>query len=243
MRLREIMHADPTARKPKPKWLCGLLAAALLPVAAAQFAWAQGDDAAAAARLTVMPIDAPISSPFGTRTDPLTLKLAFHQGVDFTVPTGTPVHAPADGKVVRAEEQPGWGLVIQIIHKGGLATRYAHLDKAQVTVGDHVKAGDVIATSGNSGKGTGPHLHFEVWKDGKPVDPTTVLPVRVSSADGVGPALIAADSLRNVNGVAVASGNVDLHQDGRTVHADRIGYDGATHQIIASNDAAAGSSH
>jgi len=179
MRLREIMHADPSARKPKPKWLYGLLAAALIPVAVAQFAWAQGDVTAATnVKLTVMPIDAPISSPFGTRTDPLTLKPAFHQGVDFTVPSGTPVHAPADGKVVRVEEQPGMGLVVQLIHKGGLATRYAHLDKAQVAVGDHVKAGDVIATSGNSGKGTGPHLHFEVWRDGKPVDPATMLPAK-----------------------------------------------------------------
>lgn len=174
MRLSEIMHGDPAARKTRPKWLLVGLFAGLLPIAAAQFVWAQGT--AGAPGLTVAPVEGPISSGFGPRPDPVTGAISFHQGVDFPVAVGTPVHAPGDGNIAAVYDDPAYGKVVEIDHGGGMKTRLAHLATATVAVGDHVTAGQVVATSGNSGRGTGPHLHLEIWEQGKPIDPGTVLP-------------------------------------------------------------------
>ncbi len=194
MRLSEIMHAAPAVRKPKRLGLYGVLAVALLPVTALQFAWAQDRPtaspasaptpatatatvSAATASGFISPVDAPISVGFGARVNRKTGKIDFHQGVDFAVPTGTPVRAPADGEVTSVATKTGYGKVVEIDHGHGLKTRLAHLDGQQVAVGDHVKAGQVVATSGNTGTTiVGPHLHFEVWRHGKPVNPATVLP-------------------------------------------------------------------
>lgn len=183
MRLNEIMHADPAARKPKRRWLYLGLAAAVVPVAMVQFAWAQETVPAtpsphAATSVFAAPVDGPISLGFGPRANPVNGEMAFHQGVDFPVPVGTAVRTPADGKVSAVAKKWGYGEVVEIDHGNGLMTRFAHLDKPQVAVGDEVKAGQVIATSGGTGTtaGAGPHLHFEVWKNGKPIDPATMLP-------------------------------------------------------------------
>ena len=108
-----------------------------------------------------------ISSPFGRRTDPKTGEPGrMHHGVDFAVPVGTPVHVPVDGKVVRAgcDRQgcdKGYGRLVEVKHDG-YYTVYAHLAHIAVKKGQKVKAGEMIALSGNSGKSTGPHLHWEV---------------------------------------------------------------------------------
>ena len=192
MRLTEIMHAAPTVRKPKRLWPYGALILALAPVTALQFAWAQGQGATSPAAVPATsapptanvstsafrsPVDAPISAAFGPRVNRKTGKIDFHQGVDFAVPVGTPVRAPADGEIASVATKWGYGKVVEIDHGHGLKTRLAHLDRQQVAVGDHVKAGQVVATSGNTGTTiVGPHLHFEVWKNGRPANPTTVLP-------------------------------------------------------------------
>ncbi len=112
-----------------------------------------------------------ISSRFGFRKDPFTGRQTFHKGLDFVVPVGTPVHATADGVVVAVQQQRGYGRVVKIDHGHGLMTVYAHLDKALVHKGDRLKRWDVIALSGNTGRSSAPHVHYEVRQDGRPVNP------------------------------------------------------------------------
>ncbi len=115
-----------------------------------------------------------ISSPFGRRIDPFNGKLAWHQGIDFaTGRTGVEVQAVASGVVTYAGEKQGYGQMVKINHGNGYETLYAHDEKILVTPGDIVKKGQVIALSGNSGRSTGPHVHFEVHKNGRVVDPAS----------------------------------------------------------------------
>jgi murein DD-endopeptidase MepM/ murein hydrolase activator NlpD len=117
-----------------------------------------------------------ISAPFGNRIDPITGGHEFHKGLDLDGKTGDPIHAAADGIVVRADfDAGGYGNVIDIDHGNGYATRYGHCSKLLVKVGDLVHAGDVIANVGSTGHATGPHLHFEVWINGAPVNPQPYL--------------------------------------------------------------------
>lgn len=129
--------------------------------------------------LTVTPVDGRISSTFGERFDPITEERRFHKGMDIAAPTGTPVRAAGDGKVIDATERyqdnPAWGNVVVIDHGHGLVTRYAQLDSYLVRKGDAVVAGETIAAVGATGRATGPHLHFEVIIDGDPVDPAPVI--------------------------------------------------------------------
>jgi hypothetical protein len=111
-----------------------------------------------------------ITSPFGYRVDPVEGGGNFHTGVDIAAPMGTPVHAAADGVVVVAGWMGNFGYAIYIEH-GDMVTIYAHLSQIAVQRGQQVKAGDVIAYSGSTGKSTGPHLHFEVRVHGQPVNP------------------------------------------------------------------------
>lgn len=113
-----------------------------------------------------------LSSGFGYRIDPIHKVRRPHNGVDFSLPKGTPVYATGDGvvKVVRSSFT-GYGKRIEIDHGFGYKTRYAHLELFNVKKGQKVKRGDLIAYSGNSGKSTAPHLHYEVHKDGKPINP------------------------------------------------------------------------
>ena len=116
--------------------------------------------------------DREISSSYGKRINPFTKTQAFHQGVDFKVPVGTPILATADGivKIIK-EDQDAWGKHIIISHKDGYETSYAHLSEFKVKPGQEVKKGDIIALSGNTGRTTAPHLHYEIFKEGKTVDP------------------------------------------------------------------------
>ena len=112
-----------------------------------------------------------ISSYFGQRADPFTGYTAYHKGVDFAGPPGTAVSSVAAGSVTFAGERPGYGEMVEINHGNGLATRYCHNEKLLVKQGDMVRKGQEVALMGSTGHSTGPHLHFEVLKNGAQVDP------------------------------------------------------------------------
>ncbi|MBE9549638.1 MAG: M23 family metallopeptidase [Proteobacteria bacterium] len=112
-----------------------------------------------------------ISSAYGTRTDPFTGKQARHSGIDFVGKRGEDVLAVADGVIVWSGNRGGYGKAIDIDHGNGYVTRYAHNDQLSIEVGSTVKAGDVIAKLGSSGRASAPHVHFEVHKDGRSVNP------------------------------------------------------------------------
>jgi murein DD-endopeptidase MepM/ murein hydrolase activator NlpD len=112
-----------------------------------------------------------VSSHFGTRKDPYTGKRAFHRGLDFVGKRGSEIVAVADGLVVFSGYRAGFGRMVEIRHGNGYVTRYAHNQKLLVKEGELARQGQTIATLGSSGRATGPHLHFEVLKDGKPVNP------------------------------------------------------------------------
>ena len=112
-----------------------------------------------------------LSSRFGFRKDPFTGKQAFHGGLDFSVPLGTEVRVTAAGRVVAVQKQRGLGKVVKVDHGNDVMTVYAHLDQFLVKKGEQVKRGQVIARSGNTGRSTGPHLHYEVRLSGRAVNP------------------------------------------------------------------------
>lgn len=116
-----------------------------------------------------------IGSDFGNRLDPFRRRLAFHSGVDFSAPTGTPILASAGGRVVYAGFRADYGRTVEIDHGAGVVTRYAHASRLFVKTGDVVMPNQKIAAVGSSGRSTGPHLHFEVIKDGMLVDPAFYL--------------------------------------------------------------------
>ena len=112
-----------------------------------------------------------ISGKYGYRTDPFTQKRTFHRGIDISNSTGTPIMAAADGKVVFSGWSGRYGQVIKIDHGNGYKTLYAHNSKNVVKRDHIVNKGDIIASMGSSGRTTGPHIHFEIHKDGKTVNP------------------------------------------------------------------------
>jgi murein DD-endopeptidase MepM/ murein hydrolase activator NlpD len=116
-----------------------------------------------------------LSSLFGYRTDPMTGKKEFHEGLDFAGKQGTPVVAVAAGIVTWSAIRYGYGNMIEISHGNGYVTRYAHNNKNLVSVGEKVDRGEVIATMGNTGRSTGTHVHFEVIYNGRHVDPRKYL--------------------------------------------------------------------
>ena len=135
-----------------------------------------GPSVAAANGLLAIPIPgAVITSPFGPRIDPVTGAIGFHPGVDFGARYGVPIEAAADGIVVWAGPNGGYGNCTIIDHGYGLATLYAHQSNIIVKVGDTVTRGQVIGQVGSTGYSTGPHLHFEVRVHGNPVDPLPYL--------------------------------------------------------------------
>lgn len=103
--------------------------------------------------------------------NPITKKLTTHLGIDVPAPTGTPVYAAGNGKVLKAEEIKGWGKLVVLEHAGGYTTIYAHLDEILVEKGEKLAAGKTLGKVGNTGQSTGPHLHYEVRLDGNPVNP------------------------------------------------------------------------
>jgi murein DD-endopeptidase MepM/ murein hydrolase activator NlpD len=112
-----------------------------------------------------------ISSYFGERMDPFNGEDAFHKGVDFASDAGTDVLAVASGIVTWAGPREGYGNLVELNHGNGYVTRYGHAARTLVTVGDEVERGQAVAVVGSTGRSTGPHVHFEVLKDGRQIDP------------------------------------------------------------------------
>ncbi len=122
------------------------------------------------------PIDAAFnSSSYGWRLDPFNGNEAFHEGLDFTANTGTPIRAAADGIVTSAERTPDYGNIVKINHGSGLETRYAHASKLLVSPGERVVKGQIVAQVGSTGRSTGPHLHYEIRLNGNALDPRKYL--------------------------------------------------------------------
>ena len=120
---------------------------------------------------TMAPATGLITDGYGRRKDPFTGRLAFHRGLDISARRGTPINAPADGIVVFAGRNGGLGRMVRVSHDFGFTTVYGHLDKITVEAGDEVYRGQEIGLLGNSGRSTGPHLHYEVHLEGKAQNP------------------------------------------------------------------------
>ena len=122
-----------------------------------------------------LPATGEISSSFGMRNDPIDGTKRFHHGIDIADSYGSKIRAASSGRVVFSGEKGNYGNAVVIMHKGGLSTLYAHNSKNLVKTGDYVKRGQPIALIGDSGRSTGPHLHFEVRRNGEPLDPSRFL--------------------------------------------------------------------
>lgn len=120
---------------------------------------------------TIAPVVGLITDGYGRRKDPFTGRLAFHRGLDVSARRGTPIKAPADGIVVFTGRNGGLGKTVRLSHDFGFSTVYGHLDKISVESGDVVHRGQEIGTLGNTGRSTGPHLHYEVHEDGVAQNP------------------------------------------------------------------------
>lgn len=120
---------------------------------------------------SVMPVDGWFSHGFGWRKDPFTGERQFHRGIDIVADAGTPVLATADGVVSRAVRVPDYGKMIDISNGFGYVTRFGHLSEIMVRPGQRVRRGDVIGLVGSTGRSTGPHVHYEVFRDGRRVNP------------------------------------------------------------------------
>lgn len=116
-----------------------------------------------------------ISSGFGRRADPITRRIAMHSGLDFAAPRGTPIYAVGAGVVTYAGRRGAYGNMVEITHGNGYKTRYAHAQELMVKKGDLVKKGEQIATVGSTGRSTGPHLHLEVYRNDRAIDPARFL--------------------------------------------------------------------
>lgn len=140
-----------------------------------------GPEIAGAPRL-VLPVVGRASSGYGMRNDPIKHQAILHPGFDLAAPTGTPVGAAAGGKVVHAGPAGTYGNLVTVRHENGYETRYAHLSAVTVKAGETVQLGQQIGAVGSTGYSTGPHLHFEVRHEGKPIDPAPLLPLNRSGA-------------------------------------------------------------
>ncbi|HBE77145.1 MAG TPA: hypothetical protein DDW65_05115 [Firmicutes bacterium] len=124
----------------------------------------------------IWPVKGVITSPFGWRYHPILKTNKYHNGEDIAVPSGTPVHAADNGVVLVSGWEGGYGNYVAINHGNGISTGYGHNSRLLVHVGDRVVKGQVISLSGSTGLSTGPHVHFEVRKNGVPIDPLPYLP-------------------------------------------------------------------
>lgn len=128
---------------------------------------------------SIWPVHGRITAGFGERLDPFSGEDAFHPGLDIATPYGTDVEASANGMVIEAGRDAGYGRCILLDHGDGISTRYAHLSRIFVVIGEEVERGEVIGAVGMSGRTTGPHLHYEVMIHGTPVNPSRFLPPRL----------------------------------------------------------------
>ena len=124
---------------------------------------------------SLAPVSGFFSDGYGWRRDPIDGSREFHKGVDIVAPTGTPVRAAADALVTAAGRMSGYGSMVHLAHGYGMGTRYGHMSRIVVTPGQRVKRGDIIGYVGSTGRSTGPHLHYEVFRAGGQVDPRKYL--------------------------------------------------------------------
>jgi murein DD-endopeptidase MepM/ murein hydrolase activator NlpD len=124
---------------------------------------------------SIWPVRGQITAGFGQRMDPFSGEGTFHAGLDISAPYGSGVEAAGEGVVLKASREAGYGNEILIDHGGGITTKYGHLSKINVFVGEVVQRGQLIGAVGMTGKATGPHLHYEVIVQDTPVNPTTYL--------------------------------------------------------------------
>jgi murein DD-endopeptidase MepM/ murein hydrolase activator NlpD len=120
---------------------------------------------------SVMPVRGWFSDGYGWRKDPISGRRTFHKGLDIVAPIGAVVRAPADGVVTRASRTAGYGKMVDISHGYGYRTRYGHMSELLVKPGQRVRRGDAIGRIGSTGRSTGPHLHYEVFREGRRVNP------------------------------------------------------------------------
>jgi murein DD-endopeptidase MepM/ murein hydrolase activator NlpD len=125
---------------------------------------------------SMWPIKGAITSHYGNRADPFNGEAELHLGLDISALYNAQIHAPADGVVIYSERKAAYGNLLILDHGNGLTTRYGHLSRSLVTIGQRVKRGDLIALVGTTGRSTAPHLHYEVRKNDRPVNPRTYLP-------------------------------------------------------------------
>jgi len=136
---------------------------------------------------SLWPVEGRVASSFGERQDPINGEGAFHSGIDIDAPYGTPVRAAADGDVIGAQMASGYGREVQLDHGHGLMTIYGHLSAIAVFPGQHVTRGQVIGYVGQSGRATGPHLHYEVRVHNVPVNPHKYLRMTYEQASNLDP--------------------------------------------------------
>jgi lysostaphin len=163
-------------------------------------------------RRALLPQSAPVSegfvgSGYGMRTDPFNGQVSMHTGIDFAAPVGTPIFAAAGGVVASAELHPAFGNTVTIDHGSELSTLYAHASRMLVRPGDIVRKGQKIAEVGNTGRSTGPHLHFEVHVKGQPQNPTRFLAQQKDGSpfDQIAAASKPAARAVNIQGLAAAA--------------------------------------
>ncbi len=121
------------------------------------------------------PLRGPVNSDFGKRVSPWTSNSEFHSGIDIGAPIGTPIKAPAPGTVVFGGQHPEYGVTLILDHGHETKSLYGHLSRLQVTVSQRVQRGDVMALTGNTGRSSGPHLHYEIQVQGQPVNPNAYI--------------------------------------------------------------------
>lgn len=131
-----------------------------------------------------MPVAGRVSSTFGMRRHPLLGFLRMHKGIDLAAPNGAPIYAPIDGRVVMAGRNRGYGNFIKLNHAAGVSSGYGHLSRIAVRPGQSVARGQVIGYVGSTGLSTGPHLHWEVWKNGQNVNPRSISLASVATLSG-----------------------------------------------------------
>jgi hypothetical protein len=137
--------------------------------------WVNGDGVGGEQQAAMgLPVHGRVSSPFGERFHPILGYVRMHKGVDLAAAAGTPIVAAADGKVVEAGWRGGYGEQVQIAHASGLETSYGHMSRIAAHIGQVVRKGEVIGWVGSTGLSTGPHVHFEVTRNGRPVNPLSV---------------------------------------------------------------------
>jgi murein DD-endopeptidase MepM/ murein hydrolase activator NlpD len=162
----------------------------------------------------LVPTNGTLTSLFGWRKDPKSGREAFHKGIDIAGAKGSPVYASAAGTVNFAGHRGDYGNLVSLDHGGGLQTLYGHNDSVKVKTGDRVAKGEVIALMGNSGKSTGPHLHFEIIKNGESINPISAIPIKSEK----GSAVAANEPQINSNSHLASRQDKELvHRDGKLV--------------------------